>query len=446
MGARTLEGRLTARLLVLVGAVLVGVAAAAMAMAERALDRSDTEAALGHANDALQALEHERTEGDSLDEALHEVIGSAEAVGVRVAIHSAGRVAGVTTFPTVAPGDCATVVDDRGEPWRACAVGRDPVTWAVAGVNIGAHRAVIGALLHGMLAVLAIAFAVMWLAVRRALRAPLDELAAVVHWTGRVADVEPAVAPPPAQTQEIAHLDPAFDALVRRLLASLARERASSAHIAHELRTPLTAIVAELEALRALPPARAATERVLGDVARFADVIDAILLLSASDGARTDGSAPPGDDGTAAVVNLADLVRELAPSEARVEAPDEALLELDERLIRLAVRNLVDNARKYAAGPRVLRVSRSGDMARLAVIDDGPGLDVAARERMFERYWRGSADSEGRGLGLALVRAVAERYGGRAEARSGPGGRGLEVSMTFAPLVGWHDGNPEISR
>jgi signal transduction histidine kinase len=140
------------------------------------------------------------------------------------------------------------------------------------------------------------------------------------------------------------------------------------------------------------------------------------------------------------------LVRELAPSEARVEAPDEALLELDERLIRLAVRNLVDNARKYAAGPRVLRVSRSGDMARLAVIDDGPGLDVAARERMFERYWRGSADSEGRGLGLALVRAVAERYGGRAEARSGPGGRGLEVSMTFAPLVGWHDGNPEISR
>jgi len=414
-------------------------------MAERALERSDTDAAIGHANDVLQALERERLEGDSFDEALREVIASAEAEGVRVSIHRAGLVAGAAHLPAIVPGACATVVDERAEPWRVCSAGRDPATWVVAGVPTGAHHAVISALLRGMLAVVAIALLIMWLAVRTALRAPLDELAAVVHWTARVADVEPAVAPPPAQTLEIVQLQQAFDALVRRLLASLARERASSAHIAHELRTPLTAIVAELEALRALPLARAAAERVLGDVARFTDVIDAILVLSAGDGAPARASAQQGD-AMAAVVNLADVVRELAPPETRVEAPDEALLELDERLVRLALRNLVDNARKYAAGPRVLRVSRRGATARLAVIDDGPGLDVAARERMFERYWRGSADSEGRGLGLALVRAVAERYGGRAEACSGPGGRGLEVSMTFAPLVGWHDADPGAAR
>jgi signal transduction histidine kinase len=444
MGAHTLEARLTWRLLALAGAVLLGVAAAAMAVAERSLDRSDTDAALGHANKLLPSLERERDEGDPLDEALREVIGSAEAEGVRVSIHYAGRLEGAANLPEVAPGDCTTIIDDRAEPWRACSAG-DAKTWAVAAVAIGPHRAVIGGLFRGMLAVVAVAFVIMWLAVRRALRAPLDELAAVVRWTARVADVEPAVTPPTAQTLEIVQLEQAFDALVRRLLASLARERASSAHIAHELRTPLTAIVAELEALRALPLARAATERVLGDVARFADVIDAILVLSTSDGARADESGHR-ISGAAAVVNLADVVRELAPPETRVEAPDEALLELDERLIRLALRNLVDNACKYASGARVLRVSRSGPMARLAVIDDGPGLDAAARERMFERYWRGSADSGGRGLGLALVRAVAERYGGHAEARSGPGGRGLEVSMTFAPLVGWHDGHPEIAR
>jgi signal transduction histidine kinase len=146
------------------------------------------------------------------------------------------------------------------------------------------------------------------------------------------------------------------------------------------------------------------------------------------------------------IVNLADVVREVAPRETSVEAPDEALLELDERLVRLALRNLVDNARKYGAGPILLRVSRSGDTARLAVVDQGPGVDAAARERMFERYWRGSADGGGRGLGLALVRSVAERYGGHAEARSGPDGRGLEVSMTFTPLVGWHERTPEVAR
>jgi len=94
----------------------------------------------------------------------------------------------------------------------------------------------------------------------------------------------------------------------------------------------------------------------------------------------------------------------------------------------------------------LLRVSRSADTARLAVVHQGPGVDAAARERMFERYWRGSADGGGRGLGLALVRSVAERYGGHAEARSGPDGRGLEVSMTFTPLVGWHERTPEVAR
>jgi two-component system sensor histidine kinase TctE len=86
-----------------------------------------------------------------------------------------------------------------------------------------------------------------------------------------------------------------------------------------------------------------------------------------------------------------------------------------------------------------VRVSRAGEAIQLAVVDHGPGLDDEARARMFERYWRGTADGEGRGLGLALVRAVAERHGGGVHASPGPDGKGLNVAMTLGRVVGWHE-------
>jgi two-component system sensor histidine kinase QseC len=274
----------------------------------------------------------------------------------------------------------------------------------------------------------------LWLAVRQALRAPVAELGALAGWAGRIVEVESPLEPPAAHTQEIARLQSAFDVLVRRLLDALARERANSAHIAHELRTPLTSIVTELEAVRIEDrEARAAIARVRGDVARLSDVIDAILVLS---------ERAPAARHAGCVVNVADVARDLAPAGARVEAPDEALVEGDARLVSLALRNLIDNARKYGSGARLVRVSREGSRVRLAVADQGPGLDHAALERMFDRYWRGSADGDGRGLGLALVRAVAERHGGEAGARPGPSGLGLEVSMTLDRVVGWHEPRP----
>jgi signal transduction histidine kinase len=434
MGTRTLEARLTARLLALAGGVLVAVGVAAVGVTDRVLDQSDTDGARAQATAGRDAVARELAEGDPPEAAIAEVVEAARNQGVRLAVrHASPPSRGSSSsgiLPELSPGGCATVADERGRPWRACASGDGPAT-VVAAIPIEAHRAAVRTLWRGMASVVAVALVALWLAVRGALRAPVTELRSLVGWTETIADGAHPTDPPPARTREIARLQAAFDALVRRLLESLARERANSAHIAHELRTPLTAISAELEDVAAADdPSRDAIARARGDVGRLADVIDAILVLS-------DGGRPV--VGGEAIVNVADLARELAPSGARIDAPDEALVEGDERLVSLAARNLFDNARKYGEGARLVRVSREGPAIRLAVVDRGPGLDEVARARMFDRYWRGAADGEGRGLGLALVRAVAERHGGRAEAKTAADGHGLEVAMTLARVVGWND-------
>jgi two-component system sensor histidine kinase QseC len=437
MVARTLETRLTLRLLWLVSAVLAGVGVAAVAVTARSLSASDASAARGQAEAARDVVNREVAEGETLEAAIAEAVEAARAQGVRVEVRSSANAAAAPAsagarrdLPALALGACVSFDDEPGLPWDACAIGASGGTTVVAAVPVAAHRSAVAALGRAMATVVALAILALWLAVRGALRAPVSELTQLVAWTRRIVDTEAPAEPPSAGTREIAALETAFDALVRRLLDALGRARANSAHIAHELRTPLTAMSAELEAVHPADDAsRAALARARGDLARLADVIEAILVLS--DDRR-------GAERSTSVVNLADLVRELAPAGARVEAPDEALIEGDERLVSLAARNLVENAQKYGRGAVLLRLSRESSVVRLAVLDGGPGLEPAARARMFDRYWRGSADGNGRGLGLALVRAVAERHGGFAEARPGPDGHGLEVTMTFARVVGWH--------
>jgi signal transduction histidine kinase len=431
MGDRTLEARLTSRLLLVSGAVLVMVGVAAVLVTDRVLDASDTSAARTFAQGSRDALRRELDEGDGWPEALDEVLaGVANGEGTRLTVRSAGqppRAAG-PVLPAMARDACGTSIDDVGLPWRVCEASYGS-TSLVAAIPIQRHRRAVSALEKGMLGVLLVALLALWVSVRRAVRAPVAELAALVGWTARIVDAGEPHPPPPSTTREVAQLASAFDALVRRLLDVLARERASSAHIAHELRTPLTALTADLDMLAVTNPASSDTVRRMGtDVARLADVIDAILVLSSSSIARSD-----------TVVNVADLARELTPGGARVDAPDEALVEADEPLVALALRNLIDNAERHANGVKAVEVSRVGTDLRLAVVDDGPGIDEASRAHMFDRYWRGSADVDGQGLGLALVRVVAERHGGSARAEPGPSGKGLCVTMTLGHVVGWHE-------
>jgi signal transduction histidine kinase len=105
----------------------------------------------------------------------------------------------------------------------------------------------------------------------------------------------------------------------------------------------------------------------------------------------------------------------------------------DERLLRRALRNLLENARRYGAGEIEVFVERAGASALLRVCDRGPGVPEAYRERIFEAFFRlpGHAEREGGvGLGLSLVKQIAERHGGsvRCDARDG-GGSSFVVTL-----------------
>ncbi len=440
MGARSIEAKLRLRLLAVIAPALVGVGAASVGVTAWVFDAADRRAAMTRADDALRALRAELDEGDALTQASSEVLSAATGDGVRLAVRDSGRPEWRQTSDpppaealALAAGACARELDSKGEPWCACA-DRIEGADAVAAIPVKEHRALLWTLGRTMaLVVVAALLAVLW-AARRAVRGAVESVAELARWTERLGeevtmarvDLPSSRTPPTADTAEVARLVASFDRLVQRLFDALARERASSAHIAHELRTPLTSIRAELEALLPSP----AIERVLADAKHLERVVDAILVLSAPRERRRHDE----------VVNVADLAREMAPPGTTVEAPDEALVDGDARLISLALQNLLDNAHKYSGhAARAVRVSREGEQARLAVLDDGPGADAEARDKMFDRYWRGSGDGEGSGLGLALVRAVAERHGGKAEAVPGASGKGLEVAMTLGKAVGWHD-------
>ncbi len=237
---------------------------------------------------------------------------------------------------------------------------------------------------------------------------------------------------------EVAPLVQSLNALLERLRQSLDAQRAFVSDAAHELRSPLTALKLQLRVLaRAEEPAarEAAVDTLSRGIDRASRLVEQLLMLARSEPAATDVALAP--------VDLADIARQAIDAtqafaasrqtDLALDASEPVIVNADERALIALLRNLLDNAVRYApAGARVqVGVRLEQTQPTLTVDDNGPGIAPAERERVFDRFYRGlRSDEEGTGLGLAIVRGVAQQHGAGVKLDTSPLG-GLRVMVRF---------------
>lgn len=107
------------------------------------------------------------------------------------------------------------------------------------------------------------------------------------------------------------------------------------------------------------------------------------------------------------------------------------LVQGDPNVIEVALRNLVENALQHSPARAAVEIRIAAD-GRIAVSDEGPGVAEALRDRIFEPFWSGAAQGGHAGLGLTIVRRIAERYGAAVSIAAAPGG-GADFALRFAP-------------
>ena len=209
-------------------------------------------------------------------------------------------------------------------------------------------------------------------------------------------------------SDEVAELARSFNRAAERIESLVAVQRTMLASASHELRSPLARIRMAVELLAAEPRPEL-RERIERDITELDNLIDELLLASRLQMAH-DPEAP----------RPVDLLALAAEEGARVDATvtgDPVSIGGDRRLLRHLVRNLFENARRHGAGTAIeASVRRVETGVRLRVRDRGPGVMESERERIFDPFYRPAAMREqgsGVGLGLHLVKMIAERHGAR---------------------------------
>lgn len=236
------------------------------------------------------------------------------------------------------------------------------------------------------------------------------------------------------------HAAQRLEALVQARDALLASQKSLLANASHELRSPLARLRMGLELLEGSGDRQVLREELERNISELDQLIGEILLAS-----RLDAKAA--DLGAVETVDLVALcAQECAHTGARLDCADRVLhVHGVPKLLRRAVRNLLENAARYGNAPTgdaassgvVLDLRKElqagAEVVRIAVIDRGPGVPPAHQQRVFEPFYRLPGVSEtsgGAGLGLALVKSIVERHAGTVQCSNNPqGGARFEITL-----------------
>jgi len=231
-----------------------------------------------------------------------------------------------------------------------------------------------------------------------------------------------------------------LEELLERQQAAIMRERRFTDSAAHELRTPLTGIkthiqVAHLAAQR--PGERNTLDTALSQadqgVQQLQNILQRLLELARLDGQSARMESSQADEAVYAALHAlkaiyGDTIDQITLDIRSKPGP----VQIEKSLLTVAVQNLIDNALRYtkAQQPISLRIE-AGEPGylRLSVLDHGPGLSDSERDLAMNRFWRGSQQEAGYGLGLSIVNAIATQHGGTLELLNRKSG-GLEARLT----------------
>ncbi|HEY6879725.1 MAG TPA: HAMP domain-containing sensor histidine kinase [Polyangiales bacterium] len=349
-----------------------------------------------------------------------------EHTGIRVAsFEKRHLIAGDPTLKPIAPGRCV----DQGR-LRVCArrafaltamVGREQPSFTERNGDL-LHAAWIAVLLACLLSAVSAQF------IARVVVRPLRELRDAVAQLTPGHD-ELGV---PAGVSEVDALRVALRETLAKLSASLAQSERFARDAAHELRTPLTAIIGELELIaeRAQGAEREDVMRVHAIALRQQKLVERLLVLAQQRAGQTPERVDLVDVVETAVEGLCPSARERV---AVVLPQRETFVEGDSTLLVSMVGNALDNALKFAGGHVQCTLEAHEHGARIAVQDDGPGIEEQERERVFLPFYRSPAARgsgvRGHGIGLALIAHVAALHGGAVRFARATQGARLEIDL-----------------